>query len=97
MTTEDALEGIAGFLRTEQGEALNGFPAPHELEDIAGRFYRQRIKNRPAIAFCGLPGAGKTILGEQVADIADAEFISMGDAHPDGGPRAHRRGLRVAW
>jgi len=86
MTTEDALEGIAGFLRTEQGEALNGFPAPHELEDIAGRFYRQRIKNRPAIAFCGLPGAGKTILGEQVADIADAEFISMGDAHPEAAP-----------
>ncbi|WP_372611563.1 AAA family ATPase [Halomonas sp.] len=77
--TENTLRGLAGYLKNE-GDDMSGFAEPHELTDIADKIHRQRIKSYPVIAFCGLPGSGKTTIGEFAAELGHAEFISMGDA-----------------
>lgn len=48
-------------------------------QTVADRLRRQT--NKPdAVAFCGLPGAGKSYTAENTADVYDAPVVSMGDA-----------------
>jgi dephospho-CoA kinase len=41
---------------------------------------RRQTSKPDAIAFCGLPGAGKSYTAEKAADVYDATVVSMGDA-----------------
>lgn len=46
---------------------------------VANRL-RNQISKPDAVAFCGLPGAGKSYTAEKAGDVYDAPVISMGDA-----------------
>jgi dephospho-CoA kinase len=49
---------------------------------VAGRLRQQKPNRRTtdAVAFCGLPGAGKSHTAEKLATVYDTEVVSMGDA-----------------
>ena len=56
-------------------------------DELRSRLNHERVKNIPVIAFCGLPGAGKTAITDFAANAIDgAVSISMGDAIRDNAP-----------
>jgi len=47
---------------------------------------RKQISKPDAVAFCGLPGAGKSYTAEKAAEVYDAPVVSMGDAIRENAP-----------
>jgi dephospho-CoA kinase len=54
----------------------------HRRKAVAGRLRQQKPERRTtdAVAFCGLPGAGKSHTAEKLAEVYETEVVSMGDA-----------------
>jgi len=61
------------------GEAF--MPSPRR-EAVAEKLCQQKPERRTtdAVAFCGLPGAGKSHTAEKLAEVYDTQVVSMGDA-----------------
>lgn len=51
-----------------------------ERREIVAAKLRDQYDAPDAIALCGLPGAGKSLVAEQLADVYDAVVVTMGDA-----------------
>lgn len=74
----DTVEQLIELLKLEE---FRGNPPMNRdrRQAVADRLERQT--SRPdAVAFCGLPGAGKSYTAEKAADVYDAPVVSMGDA-----------------
>jgi dephospho-CoA kinase len=77
---DDTVEQLIGLLEMTELGVVN-FPIDRRTA-IAGRLRQQKPNRRTtdAVAFCGLPGAGKSHTAEKLATVYDTEVVSMGDA-----------------
>lgn len=53
---------------------------PHDRRNAVADRLRRQTSIPDAVAFCGLPGAGKSYTAEKLGTVYDAPVISMGDA-----------------
>lgn len=77
---DDTVEQLIGLLEMKE-LGVADFPIDRRSA-VAGRLRQQRPERRTtdAVAFCGLPGAGKSHTAEKLAEVYDTEVVSMGDA-----------------
>ena len=81
---DDTVEQLIGLLNDPYYITVPGddFMNLDRRKAVAGRLEQQKPNRRTtdAVAFCGLPGAGKSYVSEKFAEVYDTETVSMGDA-----------------
>lgn len=75
----DSVEQLVDLLEI-QNAANIGEVMPRERRQAVADRLRRQTSQPDAVAFCGLPGAGKSYTAEKTADVYDAPVVSMGDA-----------------
>jgi dephospho-CoA kinase len=75
----DSVEQLVDLLEIQNAANIGEVMFRDRRRAVADRLKRQ-ISKPDAVAFCGLPGAGKSYTAEKTADVYDAPVVSMGDA-----------------
>jgi dephospho-CoA kinase len=78
---EDVVENAVELLRDPKQFNSVNTPMPlRRRKDLADKLERSLPNNPDAVAFAGLPGAGKSYASDKLGTVYDAPVISMGDA-----------------
>lgn len=74
-TVEQLIELLGNTYAEDIGEIM-----PRDRRRAVADRLRRETTSQDAVALAGLPGAGKSFTAEKLADVYDAEVVSMGDA-----------------
>ena len=76
----DTIEKLIDLLKNPGDFNAHEPPMFHSHRMAVAYQLEKNITKRSAVAFCGLPGAGKSYTAEKTAEVYDAPVVSMGDA-----------------
>jgi len=77
---KDTIEQLIDLLRNPGDFNSHEPPMLHARRMAVADRLERNISKPSAVAFCGLPGAGKSYTAEKTAEVYDAPVVSMGDA-----------------